>query len=93
MTFTTKEIANYISDNLGIPMHESQRLVKSTLEIIKDDLANGNEVMISGFGKWSVKKKGQRKGRNPQTGEEIVIEARKVVTFKPSVKLRDKKRR
>ncbi len=56
--------------------------MESFFDIIKDELANGNDVMISGFGKWSVKKKKPRVGRNPKTGEEMTIDARTVVTFK-----------
>ena len=63
--------------------------VESLFDTIKDDLYKGNNVMISGFGKWTVKAKKARKGRNPQTGEEMTIDARKVVTFKPSTVLRD----
>ena len=81
MTFTTKEMANYIRENLGIPLNDSQQLVKSTPEIIKDELAKGNEVSISGFSKWTLQEKMARKGRNPQTGDELVIDARKVVGF------------
>jgi integration host factor subunit alpha len=62
--------------------------VESLFEIIKDELAKGEKVMISGFGRWSVRQKRARKGRNPQTGEAMTIEARKVVTFKPSGMLR-----
>lgn len=58
--------------------------VDSVFEIIKDELGKGKAVKISGFGKWTVKAKKKRKGRNPQTGEALTIDARKVVTFKPS---------
>lgn len=56
----------------------------SLFEIIKDDLGKGNDVMISGFGKWSVKAKKKRTGRNPQTGEAMTISARRVISFKSS---------
>jgi integration host factor subunit alpha len=62
--------------------------VESVFDIIKDELTNGNDVMISGFGKWSVKKKKPRVARNPKTGEEITIDARTVVTFKCAENLR-----
>jgi integration host factor subunit alpha len=61
----------------------------SLFDIIKDDLDKWNPVMISGFGKWTVKAKKARKGRNPKTGKEMTIDARRVVTFKPSNVLRD----
>ena len=63
-------------------------MVESFFEIIKNELSNGNAVMISGFGKWSVKKKDARNGRNPYTGEKITLAARKVVTFRSAEKLR-----
>jgi len=70
------------------PQERLPRIVESLFKIIKDDLNNGNDVMISGFGKWTVKSKKARKGRNPQTGKEIRIDARKVVKFKSSAVLR-----
>jgi integration host factor subunit alpha len=63
---------------------DASRLMESVLTIIKDTLAQGETLKISGFGKFEVKQKHQRKGRNPQTGEEILISSRKVVTFHPS---------
>lgn len=65
-------------------------LVDATFEIIKKALEKGDQVMISGFGKFKVKFKWARKGRNPKTGEQIVIESRRVVNFQCSSKLRDK---
>ena len=63
------------------------------LEIIKSKIASGEDVLISGFGKFCVKEKHERKGRNPATGEAMMLEARKVVTFKCSGRLRDKIRK
>lgn len=88
MSFTTIEIASYVTDNIGMPVNESQRLVKSIVEIIKNALAKGKEVMISGFGRWSVREKKAGNGRNPQTGEPLKIDARKAVNFQSSNKLR-----
>jgi integration host factor subunit alpha len=88
MALTKKEITENISDKIGLKKKESMDIVDSVFEIIKDELAKGKPVMISGFGKWTVSNKRARKGRNPQTGEPITIEARKVVTFKPSKRLR-----
>jgi integration host factor subunit alpha len=90
MSLTKIEIIDSIYEKLGIPKKECVRIVESVFEVIKDDLGKGNEVMISGFGKWTVKAKKERKGRNPKTGKAIMIDARKVVTFKPSTVLRDK---
>jgi integration host factor subunit alpha len=84
MSLTKVDIIDSIYEKIGIPKQECVRIVESVFEIIKDDLENGNDVMISGFGKWTVKTKKKRKGRNPQTGRELMIDARKVVTFRPS---------
>jgi len=84
MSLTKVDIIDAIYEKIGIPKKDCIRIVESIFEIIKDDLEKGNDVMISGFGKWTVKAKKKRKGRNPQTGKELMIDARKVVTFKPS---------
>jgi integration host factor subunit alpha len=90
MSMTKIDVTESIYEKLGIPKKECVRIVESVFEVIKDDLGKGNDVMISGFGKWTVKAKKERKGRNPKTGKAIMIDARKVVTFKPSTVLRDK---
>ena len=64
------------------------RIVEILLEIIKQSLENGEDVMVSGFGKLSVRQKSPRRGRNPATGDDLMLDARKVVTFKPSGNLR-----
>jgi len=89
MVLTKKDIIEMFCSEQGVSKKASAALVESFFEIIKDELAKGEDVMISGFGKWTVKKKSARKGRNPQTGENVTISARKVVTFKPSAVLRD----
>jgi integration host factor subunit alpha len=89
MSLTKIDIIDSIYEKLGIPKNYCVSIVESLFEIIKDDLDKGNDVMISGFGKWSVKAKRKRKGRNPQTGESLIIDARKVVTFKPSTVLKN----
>jgi integration host factor subunit alpha len=88
MALTKKEIIENVSDKIGLKKKESMDVVDSLFELIKDELAKGKPVMISGFGRWSVKAKRARRGRNPQTGEAMKIDARKVVTFKPSIVLR-----
>ena len=90
MSVTKMDITRAICEKLDIPQKNCAGILESVFEIIKDDLDKGNDVMISGFGKWTVKAKKARKGRNPQTGEAIMIDARKVITFKPSVVLRAK---
>jgi integration host factor subunit alpha len=84
MSLTKLDIIESIYEKIGIPKKDCVSIVESVFEIIKDDLDKGNDVMISGFGKWTVKAKKKRKGRNPQTGKELMIDARKVVTFRPS---------
>jgi integration host factor subunit alpha len=89
MTMTKIDIIESAYEQLDIPRKDCVRIVDSFFDIIKDDLGKGNDVMISGFGKWTVKAKNKRRGRNPQTGEALTIGARKVVTFKPSNVFRD----
>jgi integration host factor subunit alpha len=89
MALTKIEIVDMLNEHIGIPKVECIRIVESFFDIIKSELEKGNPVMVSGFGKWSVKAKRERKGRNPQTGEKLSISARNVVTFKESVVLRD----
>ena len=89
MTLTKNEIINSMYEQFDIPQKECTQITASIFDIIKEELENGNPVMVSGFGKWTVKSKRKRNGRNPKTGAPVVIAARKVVTFKPSNRLRD----
>jgi len=84
MPLTKQDLVEMIYSELNLSKKESVSVLESIFKIIKDELASGNDVMISGFGKWSVKEKRARRGRNPKTGEEMMIEARKVVTFRSS---------
>jgi integration host factor subunit alpha len=88
MSMNKIDITESIREKFGMPKKECVKIVESLFDIIKADLNNGNDVMISGFGKWTVKAKKERKGRNPKTGKAMTINARKVVTFKPSNVLR-----
>jgi integration host factor subunit alpha len=88
MALTKNDLVDMIYSELDIPKKECISLVESFFDIIKDELAKGDDVMISGFGKWTVKKKNPRVGRNPQTGEQMIIDARRVVTFKGAENLR-----
>ena len=90
MSMTKIDIVESIYKKTSIQKKECADIVGSIFEIIKSEFAKGNDVMISGFGKWFVLKKKARKGRNPQTGEALMIAARKVVTFKPSTVLKNK---
>jgi len=88
MSLTKIDIIESIYEKIGIPKKDCVRIVESLFDIIKDELDKWNPVMISGFGKWTVKAKKARKGRNPKTGKEMTINARRIVTFKPSNVLR-----
>ena len=90
MTLTKIQIVESINNEIGIPKNKSTEIVETLLEIIKRTLASGEDVMISNFGRFCVKEKSERKGRNPATGEDLMLEPRKVVTFKCSGKLRDR---
>jgi len=87
---TKKEIAEKVAEERGMSRVEAADLVETVLDLMKETLCSGEEVKIAGFGKWEIKKKGDRMGRNPQTGEELLIEQRKVLTFKPSQILKQK---
>lgn len=89
MTLTKDALVELIRDKVGYPAPEAKEILEIILEEIKLKLEEGQEVKISGFGKWSVKEKRSRPGRNPHTGERIEISARRVVTFNPSDKLRN----
>ena len=90
MSITKAHLADSIHNQLGLPKNQSIQAVESILEIIKKTLEKGEEVLITGFGKFYVKEKGERKGRNPATGEDLMLESRKVVGFKCSGKLRER---
>jgi integration host factor subunit alpha len=86
---TKAEIVEQIYEQVGFSKKESAELVEKVFETIKDTLARGEKVKISGFGNFVVRPKNARKGRNPQTGEEILLDARRVLTFKPSLVLKN----
>jgi integration host factor subunit alpha len=88
MTLTKAQIVDSVHNQTGFPRNRSLQIVETLLEIIKSTLASGEDVMVSGFGRFSVNEKKERKGRNPATGEDMMLVPRKVVTFKCSGKLR-----
>jgi integration host factor subunit alpha len=90
MTLTKIQIVESVQNQTGFSKNKSSEIVEAFLEIIKNTLASEEDVMISGFGKFCVKEKNERKGRNPATGEDLMLASRKVVTFKCSGKLRDR---
>ena len=85
-----KDIVEAIHEKVGFSRRETAAIVDSALETIKTSLAKGEPVMISAFGKFSVRKKRAHKGRNPQTGEAMTLKARKVITFKVSRVLKER---
>ena len=85
---TKIDIIQDVYEKLGFSKKDAAKIVESVFEIMKDSLARGEKIKISGFGNFSVTNKKSRRGRNPQTGSEIEISARKVLTFKSSQVLR-----
>jgi integration host factor subunit alpha len=90
MTLTKAQIIESFQNNLGFTKNQSSEIIESILSIVKEALAGDEDVLISGFGKFCVNRKKQRRGRNPATGDDMMLAPRKVVTFKCSGKLRDK---
>jgi integration host factor subunit alpha len=90
MALTKIQIVESIQDQTRFPRNRSSELVETLLKIMKDALISGEDVLISNFGKFCVKQKDERKGRNPATGEDLMLAPRKVVRFKCSGKMRDK---
>lgn len=89
MALTKNDIVTSVHE-LGFTKKKSVEVIETLLEIIKGTLEKGEDVLISGFGKFCVKHKKQRRGRNPATGDDLILKERKVVTFKCSGKLREK---
>ncbi len=90
MALTKKDIVERIQNQLGFPKNQSIDITEALLELIKSSLESGEDVLVSGFGKFSVREKNERRGRNPATDEDLMLPARRVVTFKCSGKLREK---
>ena len=87
---TKADMIDAICEEIGFSKRESAKIVENMLDIIKETLENGENVKLSGFGNFNIQHKRARRGRNPQTGEEMTISARRVLSFKPSNVLRDK---
>jgi integration host factor subunit alpha len=85
---TKADLVKIICEKMGFALKESTEIVEQVFEIIKETLESGEKVKISGFGNFVIRQKRPRTGRNPQTGEKMVISGRRVVTFKPSLVLR-----
>jgi integration host factor subunit alpha len=86
---TKADIIEAVYDQIGFSKKEAAEVVELVFETMKDTLADGEKIKISGFGNFVVRPKRARTGRNPQTGEQITISARRVLTFKPSQVLKD----
>jgi integration host factor subunit alpha len=90
MTLVKEDLIESLYNQAEISKQESKALVDNVFELIKKSLESGDDVLLSGFGKFSVKAKAPRRGRNPSTGEDLTLDARRVVMFKCSGVLRDK---
>ena len=89
MALTKADIVAQLTNHLGFTKKQATDTTETLLELIKSTLESGEDVLISGFGKFCVKEKAERRGRNPATGGDMMLAPRKVVTFKCSGKLRD----
>ena len=90
MALTKAELAERLFEQVGLNKREAKEFVDSFFEVMRDALARGEQVKLSGFGNFDLRQKNQRPGRNPKTGEEIPISARTVVTFRPGQKLKER---
>ena len=89
MTLTKSDIVEDLNNKIGLNKREAKELVDLLFDDIKNLLSEGHEVKLSGFGNFQLRDKSSRPGRNPRTGEDVEISARRVVTFKPGQKLKD----
>jgi len=87
-TLTKADLAELLFERLGLNKRESKDMVEAFFEIVHDNLVEGRDVKLSGFGNFNIRRKAPRPGRNPRTGEAIPIKARNVVTFHASLKLK-----
>ncbi len=90
MALSKAQIVGSINKETGIAKPQATKLIEILLKTVKNSLESGDDVLISGFGKFCIKEKQRRRGRNPATGESMTLEPRRVVTFKCSGKLRDR---
>lgn len=90
MALTKADMAEHLFEKFGINKRDAKQLVENFFEEIRRTLEQGEEVKLSGFGNFELRTKNQRPGRNPKTGEDIPISARRVVTFRPGQKLKQR---
>lgn len=90
MTITKNTLIEMLHDEVGLNKREAKEFIEMFFESLKKNLENGNDIKISGFGNFTLRDKNARPGRNPKTGEEVLIKERRVVTFKSGLKLKNK---
>lgn len=90
MTLTKAKLVEHLQDGTGLSRAQAAEVIESILEIMKSSLENGDGVLLSGFGKFSVKDKDARRGRNPATGDDLILDPRRVVSFNASSVLKKK---
>ena len=90
MALTKAEVAEHLVEKVGLSKRDARDMVEIFFEEIRETLESGDQVKLSGFGNFDLRHKSQRPGRNPKTGEDIPISARKVVTFRPGQKLKSR---
>ncbi len=88
MALTKAEVAEHLFEKVGLSKRDAKDMVEMFFEEIRETLESGEQVKLSGFGNFDLRQKSERPGRNPKTGEDIPISARKVVTFRPGQKLK-----
>ena len=90
MALTKAEVAEHLYEKVGLSKRDAKNMVEVFFEEIRETLESGDQVKLSGFGNFDIRQKKERPGRNPKTGEDIPISARKVVTFRPGQKLKSR---
>lgn len=90
MALTKAEVAEHLFEKVGLSKRDAKEMVEIFFEEIRETLESGEQVKLSGFGNFDLRQKSERPGRNPKTGEDIPISARKVVTFRPGQKLKSR---
>ncbi|WP_158969565.1 integration host factor subunit alpha [Paraglaciecola sp. L3A3] len=90
MALTKAEMAEHLFEKLGLNKRDAKDLVETFFEEVREALESGEQVKLSGFGNFDLRQKNERPGRNPKTGEDIPIKARRVVTFRPGQKLKSR---
>ena len=90
MTITKNKLIEMLHDEVGLNKREAKEFIEMFFESLKKNLEDGNDIKISGFGNFTLRDKNARPGRNPKTGEEVLIKERRVVTFKSGLKLKNK---